>query len=85
MPQATEKAQNGPDQRLATPRLATPQDSIASPLHRLVRPTADPGFLLHRQTDYWLIDAPVADHVSLSGPNHALAIDVRRKRGVHHI
>ena len=63
----------------------SPTTMPASPLHRVVRPTADPGLLLHRQTDYWLIDAPVADHVSLSGPNHALAIDIRRKRGVHHI
>jgi hypothetical protein len=30
------RAPNDSDQRLAPPRLATPQDSIASPLHRLV-------------------------------------------------
>jgi len=36
MPQATEKAQNGPDQWLATTGLSTPQGFIASPLHRVV-------------------------------------------------
>ena len=37
MPQATEKAQNGGDQQLATVGLSTPQDVRARLLHRLVR------------------------------------------------
>jgi hypothetical protein len=77
---------NARDQQIAANGLSTPQDAIAILLHRLVRPIVDrpvsTSHLLKRQR---LIDTPVADHVSFRGPNHALAIDIRRKRGVHHI
>jgi hypothetical protein len=36
MPQATERARNGPDQWLAPTGLSTPLGFVASPLHRVV-------------------------------------------------
>ena len=54
MPQATEQAQNGPDQWLATTGLSTPLNFIASPLHRVV-PSARPHGVGTPPRDDWIL------------------------------